>query len=543
MNIRWFFVLPAAYAVCGALPAQVTFDRILHATNEPQNWLTYSGGLSSQRFTQLSQIAPANVGSLELQWVFQARSLEKFEATPLVVDGVMYTVQAPNDVVALDAATGRVFWSWSYIPSPETRVCCGRVNRGLAILGDTLFMGTVDAHLVAIDAKNGKPLWDKKVGRAEAGYSMMHAPLIVKDKVIVGIAGGEYGVRGFIAAFDARTGNEAWRFNTVAGPTEPGGDTWQNDAWKTGGGSIWVTGSYDPDLNLTYWGVGNPGPDWNGDSRPGDNLYTDSVVALDPDTGRLKWYYQFSPHDELDYDSVQVPVLADVDWQGKPRKIMYWANRNGLFYALDRTSGQFLMGKPFVDVTWMSGFDEKGRPMRVPGKVPSFEGTLIYPGVQGGTNWYSPSFSPRTGLFYIPTWAGYASVYVKAAEEYKEGNQYMAGMPRSPVPFGRSTQNYRKEDEGYGAIRAIDPKTGERKWEFKMSDITEGGILTTATDLLFSGGREGYFFALDARKGALLWKANLGGAISAGPISYSAGGKQYIAISAGNSLFTFALRQ
>ena len=289
--------------------------------------------------------------------------------------------------------------------------------------------------------------------------------------------------------------------------------------------------------------MGNPAPDWNGDSRPGDNLYTDCVVALDADTGKLKWYYQFSPHDEFDYDSVQVPVLADVDWQGKPRKIMYWANRNGVFYALDRTSGQFLMGKPFVDVNWMNGFDEKGRPMRVPGKVPSLEGTLIYPGNQGGTNWYSPSFSPSTGFFYIPTWAGYASIYVKATDEYKEGNQYAGGTPRSPVPFSRSSQNYRKEDEGYGSIRALDPKTGERKWEFKMSDITEGGILTTASDLLFTGGREGYFLALDARKGRLLWKASLGGAISAGPISYSMGGKQYISISAGNSLFTFALRQ
>ena len=300
--------------------------------------------------------------------MFQAHSLEKFEATPLVVDGVMYTVQPPNDIVALDAATGRVFWSWSYIPSQETRVCCGRVNRGLAILGDTLYMATVDAHIVAVDAKNGKPLWDRKVARAEAGYSMMHAPLIVKDKVIVGVAGGEYGIRGFIAAYDAKTGAEVWRFNTVPGPGEAGHETWENDAWKTGGGSIWVTGSYDPDLNLTYWGVGNPGPDWNGDPRPGDNLYTDSVVALDPDTGKLKWHYQFSPHDQFDYDSVQIPVLADVEWQGKPRKIMYWANRNGLFYALDRTSGQFLMGKPFVEVNWMNGFDEKGRPMRVPGK-------------------------------------------------------------------------------------------------------------------------------------------------------------------------------
>src|SRR5215469_13835829 len=247
---------------------------------------------------------------------------------------------------------------------------------------------------------------------------MTLAPLIVKDKVIVGTAGGEYGIRGFLAAYDVKTGKEAWRFYTIPGPGEPGHETWGGDSWKTGGGSVWVTGSYDPELNLTYWGIGNPGPDYNGDARRGDNLYSDSVVALDADTGKLKWYYQFSPHDEFDYDSVQVPVLADMEWQGKDgqkrlRKIMLWANRNGLFYSLDRTTGEFLMGKPFVEVTWMNGFDEKGRPMRLPGAVATAEGTLIYPGNHGGTNWNSPSFSPRTGMFYVGAWAGYSSTFVK----------------------------------------------------------------------------------------------------------------------------------
>ena len=251
----------------------------------------------------------------------------------------------------------------------------------------------------------------------------------------------------------------------------------------------------------------------------------------------------------FDYDSVQVPVLADMEWPGKdgqkrPRKVMLWANRNGLFYALDRTSGEFLLGKPFVEVNWMNGFDEKGRPMRVPGKTPSKEGTLIFPGNQGGTNWYSPSYSPRTGLFYIPTWAGYSSTYVKIPdEEYVEGRRYAGGIPRQPVPFARTTQNFRKEDEGHGAIRAVDASTGERKWEFKMNDVTDAGVLTTASDLLFSGGREGYFFALDARNGALLWKAAVGGAVASGPMTYSVGGRQYVAVAAGNSLFTFALRQ
>jgi alcohol dehydrogenase (cytochrome c) len=532
----------------GSLWAQVSFDRLLNASREPQNWLTYSGGFSSQRHSQLAQITPENVKNLELQWVFQAKSLEKFEATPLVVDGVLYTVQAPNDVMALDAATGRIFWNYSYTPSKDARPCCGRVNRGLAILGDTLFMGTIDAHLIAIDAKNGQPLWNTTVAEAKSGYALTHAPLIVKDKVIVGTAGGEYGIRGFIAAYDVHTGKEIWRFYTIAGPGDPGRNTWGGDSWKTGGGSVWVTGSYDPDLNLTYWGIGNPGPDWNGDSRPGDNLYSDSVVALDPDTGKLKWYYQFSPHDEFDYDAVQIPVLADMEWPGKNgqkavRKVMLWANRNGLFYAIDRTTGEFLMGKPFVEVNWMNGFEEKGRPMRLPGKTPTTEGTLIFPGNQGGTNWYSPSFSPNTGLFYIPAWVNYSSVYVKYKEEYEEGKRYASGLPRSSVPFTRAPENFRKEEEGYGAVLAVDAKTGEKKWEFKMTDVTDAGILTTASNLLFSGGREGYFFALDGRTGALLWKANVGGTVASGPMTYAVGGRQYVAVAAGNSLFSFALRQ
>ena len=525
------------------LSAQVTFDRLLHADREPQNWLTYSGTMQSQRHSSLTQLTRDNVKNLEMQWVFQARSIEKFEATPLVVDGIMYTTQAPNDVVALDAATGRVFWVYNYNPSPAARPCCGRINRGLAILGDTLFMGTIDAHVIAIDAKSGRPIWNREVANAAAGYALTHAPLVVKDKVILGVAGGEYGIRGFIAAFDAKTGREVWRFHTIPEPGEPGSETWKNDAWKTGGGSVWVTGSYDPDLNLTYWGVGNPGPDWNGDPRPGDNLYTDSVVALDPDTGKLKWYYQFSPHDEFDYDSVQVPVLADMPWKGARRKVMLWANRNGLMYVIDRTSGEFLLGKPFVEVNWMTGFDEKGRPMRAPGKVPTPEGTRILPGNQGGTNWYSPSFSPRTGLFYIPSWVNYDSVYVKQDVEYSEGKIYAGAFPRTPVPFFPTQTEQRKESEGYGAVRAMDPQTGERKWEFKMADVTDSGILTTGTDLLFVGGRDGYFFALDARNGNVLWKVSLGGGVFAGPITYSVNGKQYVAISAGSSLFTFALRQ
>jgi alcohol dehydrogenase (cytochrome c) len=527
----------------GALCGQVSFDRILNANQEPQNWLTYSGTPMSQRHSLLKQVTPQNVKDLEMKWVFQSRSLEKFEATPLVVDGIMYTVQAPNDVIALDPVTGREFWSYAYAPSPLARPCCGRVNRGVAVVGDTLFMGTIDAHLIAIDAKNGRPLWNTEVAKPESGYAITHAPLVVKDKVIVGTAGGEFGIRGFIAAYDVKTGKEVWRFYTIPGPGEPGNETWSGDSWKTGGASVWMTGSYDPAANLTYWGIGNAGPDYNGDVRRGDNLYSSCVVALDADTGKLKWYYQFSPHDEFDYDAVQVPVLADLQWQGRPRKAMLWANRNGFFYVLDRTTGEFLLGKPFVEVNWANGFDEKGRPMRVAGKVPTPEGTVIFPGNQGGTNWYSPSFSPSTGLFYIPSWVNYSSVYIKADAEYEEGKRFVGTSPRSLIGgLQQQKINTRKDDEGYGAVRAIDPLTGDRKWEFKMNDVTDAGILTTASDLLFSGGREGYFYALNARNGELLWKSTVGGAIASGPMSYAVNGKQYVAVSAGNSLFVYGLR-
>lgn len=527
----------------GCLFAQVSSDRLLQANATPQDWLMYSGTYLSQRYSTLDQITAANVSNLEQKWIFQARSLEKFEATPLVVDGILYTVQAPNDIVALDAATGRIFWIYSYSPAPQARLCCGRVNRGLAILGNTLFMGTIDAHIIAVDAKNGHLLWDTKVADPLAGYAITLAPLVVKDKVIVGTAGGEYGIRGFLAAYDVHSGKEVWRFNTIPGPGEKGHETWAGDSWRHGAGSIWVTGSYDSDLNLTYWGIGNPGPDWNADMRRGDNLYTDCAVALDADTGKLKWYFQFTPHDDFDFDSVQVPVLADLDWKGAKRRVLLWANRNGFFYVLDRTDGEFLQGTPFSKVTWAKGLDEKGRPMRQANMVPTPEGKRIYPGNQGGTNWYSPSYSPHTGLFYIPTWDNYYSVYVKEKIQFHQGRLFTGPVPKSPVPLIRPPQlETRSQEDGYGAIRAFDPQTGERKWEYKLTDVTDSGILTTASDLLFVGGREGYFMAMNARNGALLWKAGVGGQVSSGPISYSVNGKQYVAISAGNSLFVYGLR-
>ncbi len=538
----------ALLLLSNAAAAQITADRLRNAADEPHNWLTYSGNYSSTRHSRLDQITPANTADLGLAWVFQAQSLENFAATPIVVDGVMYVTQAPNDVVALDAKTGRVFWVYEYVPSRDARPCCGRVNRGLAILGDTLFMATIDAQLIAIDSVTGRPIWQTEVGDPAQGYAMTVEPLVVEDKVIVGVAGGEYGIRGYIAAYDAATGEEAWRFYTIPGPGEPGHDTWEGDSWRHGGAPVWLTGSYDPELNLTYWGIGNPGPDWNPEQRRGDNLYSDCVVALDADTGALRWYFQFTPNDAYDFDAVQIPVLVDLETEdNRVIKAMFWANRNGFFYALDRVTGRFLNGRPFVTVNWAEGLDDSGRPIQ----TPQPPGAVTFPGVQGGTNWYSPSYSPATGLFYLSAWENYGSVFTPTddPDEYREGQLFLGGRPLPPIAGAAAPPALRRGHvnrwtgaTGTGAVIALDPRTGQQQWKFEMSDVTTSGILTTASHMLFTGGREGYFYAFDARDGEMLWRTTLGGVVHNGPMSYEAGGTQYVAVAAGNALFAFALR-
>ncbi len=527
---------------------QVSSDRILHADAEPGNWLTYNGTYKSQRYSTLDEITTANVGDLEMKWMLQDQVFGAWQSNPIVVDGVMYLTERPNDVMAVDAKTGRMYWLYRYTPSPNARVCCGANNRGVAVLGDTLFMGTLDAHLIAIDAKNGQPLWNVELADVRLAYSVTMAPLVVNDKIIVGVGGGEFGIRGFIAAYEPATGKEIWRFYTVPGPGEPGHDTWAGDAWRSGGGSVWVTGSYDPALNLTYWGIGNPGPDWNPDQRPGDNLYTDSVVALDADTGELKWHFQFTPNDAYDYDSVQVPVLVDMDWQGVPSKLMLWANRNGYFYVLDRATGRFLLGQPFVKVNWASGLDANGRPIQ----TPQPPGMPTWPGNQGGTNWYPPSFSPRTGLFYFSAWKDYATIYRREESTYQPGRNFSGGgfTVLAPVPGAptigigrRGPINNWTDAVGSGVVMAMDPQTGQPKWTFDQFDVSDAGMLTTATDLLFTGGREGYFMALDARSGDLLWKASLGSQIVMAPVTYLVDGKQYVSVISGHTMVTFGLRE
>jgi alcohol dehydrogenase (cytochrome c) len=537
----------AGLFVSGQIGAQVPYDRIVNATEEPENWLTYNGDYMSQRYSRLDQITPDNVTNLELKWILQNQVFGAWQSNPIIADGVMYVTERPNSVMAVDASTGRVFWKFRHTPSENARVCCGANNRGVAVLDDRVFMGTLDARLIALDRINGQPLWNAEVADVNLAYSVTMAPLVVKDKIIVGVGGGEYGIRGYVAAFDAETGEQAWKTYTIPGPGEPGHDSWEGDDWEHGGASVWITGSFDPELNLTYWGVGNPGPDWNAGQRPGDNLFSDSVIALDADTGELEWYFQFTPNDGYDYDSVQVPVLADMAWRGEPKKVMMWANRNGYFYVLDRVTGLFLEGKPFVTVNWSSGLDENGRPI----PTPQPEGMPTYPGNQGGTNWYPPSYSPRTGLFYFSAWENYATIYRAEESEYVPGQAFLGGgfsvlapSPDAPtIGIGRTNPINNWTDEvGYASLKAMDPQTGEAVWSYNQYDVSDSGMLTTATDLLFTGGREGYFHAIDARSGDLIWNVNLGGQIVMAPVTYMVDGIQYVSVISGNGLSTFALR-
>jgi alcohol dehydrogenase (cytochrome c) len=492
-------------------------------------WTTYSGDDSGQRHSPLTQITPANVGRLAVQWLFQSGVTGRFEATPLVRDGIMYVTGPDNHAWALDARTGRQIWQYRRQLPDRLNICCGRVNRGFALRGERLYMTTLDAHLVALDAKTGNVVWDVEIDDHARGYTATVAPLIVKDKVIVGIAGAEYGVRGFIDAFDAETGKRAWRFWTVPEPGQPGGDTWLGDSWRHGGGSTWVTGAFDPALNLVYWGTGNPAPDSFGDVRLGDNLYTDSVVALDADTGKLRWHYQFTPHDVHDWDAVQVPILGELTIDGTPRKVLMTANRNGFFYTLDRTNGTLLRARPFVHTTWAQEIGRDGRPILLPANQIGPEGTVTCPDVAGGTNWMSPSFNPGTGLFYV-TAREVCAKYYAFPQQFLEGHVYWGGafeaIPGQP---------------GYGALRAIDAVTGLVRWEFKYPKPSFGGTLSTASGLVFAGEEDGNVMAFDASSGKNLWRLQTGAALRAAPMSFMLNGRQYVVVLSGATVVALAL--
>jgi alcohol dehydrogenase (cytochrome c) len=537
MNPRPRFTAPVAalltMSAVSLLYAQgITNKDLLDGLANPSRWLTYSGDYTGRRFSPLTQITPANAARLAPQWTFQNGVVNKFEATPIVIDGVMYVTGALNHAWAIDARTGRQMWHYQRQLPTGLKVCCGMVNRGFAVYGDRLFMATLDAHFVALEMKTGKVIYDIEMAPAKDGFAATGAPLVVKDKVIAGIAGGEFANRGFLDAYDPVTGERAWRFYTIPAPGEPASDSWKGEIWQRGGGPTWLTGSYDPELNLLYWGVGNPNPDWDGESRPGDNLYTGSLVALDPDTGTLKWHYQYTPHDTHDWDANEVPVLADIAINGRPRKVVMMANRNGFFYVNDRITGEFLRARPFVHTTWSNEIGRDGRPVLNPDQEPTEAGTVTCPGLYGGTNFMSPSYDPGRGLFFVTA---------------RETCMRFIRRPLSPtaalgnMTLGGSAALVSEPVKSSGALRAIDPTTGETKWEIAYEDAGWAGVLATAGGVVFSADHEGTFFAADSATGKTLYSFQTGAAIYAPPTSYQLDGRQYVVMPSGTTLTAFAL--
>jgi alcohol dehydrogenase (cytochrome c) len=518
----------------------VTSQMLLDGLKDPAQWLMFGGDYTSRRNSPLTQLTPRNVSQLTPQWLFQTPAPAPgrgFESTPVVLDGVMYVTGNFNHAWALDARTGRQIWHYQRTLPDRLRVCCGMVNRGPAVLGDKLYMGTLDAHLVALDRKTGNVVWDATVEEPKNGYSVTLAPLVVKNKVIVGVSGGDYATRGFIDAYDAETGTRVWRFYTIPGAGEPGSETWPGvEPMLRGGGAVWTTGAYDPALNLVYYGTGNPNPDYYGDDRKGDNLYTCSLLAIDADTGKLKWHYQFTPHDIHDWDSTQVPVLGDIVIGGQPRKVVMLANRNGFFYVLDRESGRLLLGKPFTGTKWAREIGPDGRPI-VLEDVGTRENCL--PDQRGGTNFMPPSFDPVRRLFFVTaretcvTWVSTKPETITLGE---------------PTPSG-GARHFQDGAQQYSALRAIDPATGEMRWEHRFrgypSEITldlSGGAMSTASGLVFSGDNDGYLYAFDSASGKELWRFQTGAPVwGVAPITYMLDGVQWVVVPSGVTLTAFAL--
>ncbi len=513
---------------------QVSNKRLLAAGTNPDEWLMYSGSYNGWRHTALAEITPANVAQLSMHWVKQFDIDDSnIEATPLLIDGTIFAVTDPGHVLALDARTGAINWEYKR-PIPSGLPIEFRVNRGLAVQGGTLFFGSLDGYLVAINASDGKVIWQTLVASPSDGYSITGAPLVVNRSVVVGIAGGEFGARGFLAAYDVSTGQQQWKFNTIPGPGEVGHETWENDAWKSGGGATWITGSYDPSTDLLYWGVGNPSPGFSGDVRPGDNLFTDSVIALHAATGRLAWYFQFTPHDEQDRDAAQTPVLADLLIKGGVRKVICWPNRNGFYYVLDRVTGEFLAGAPFVEVSWAKGLTSTGRPILSNFARVSAEGRSISPGIDGGTNWQNPAFDPKRESIFIPATES-SSVFTKLP-----ANRVTRGQNGFFVGSGSSQM-----EPSTRKVVALDAATGARKWEYLApsgadSSNPVGGLLSTEGGLVF-GASGGVVFALDADTGREVWRRSLGGRTKSPPISFRVDGRQVVVVAAGRALFEFGL--
>ena len=519
----------------------VTPERLRHPQGEPQNWLMYWGDYQGTHFSPLSQITPANATQLRAAWAAPVPGTTTLETVPVVVDGVMYVTSSgdPLTVMALDARTGRQIWRYSRPQKVTNPYAINPYTRGVSILGHRLYVGTLDAALVSLDARTGLALWETQVADTLDGYSITSPALIVKDKIIIGIAGGEFATRGSIQAFDAVSGRHLWTFHTIPGPGEFGHDTWKGDSWKTGGGATWLTGTYDPELNTIYWPVGNPATQIDRSVRGDlDNLFSDSVVALNPDTGERRWHYQFTPNDGHDWDSVQDMMLVDRVWHGQRRQLLMHADRNAHFYVLDRTTGAFLSGTPFVYQNWNSGFDNTGRPQPVPNSNSSPQGSfLVYPMLGGGTNFQSPSYSPITGWFYLEYAEG-GQQFVSAPAPIERGAQYIGRAIAAGGPAVRGPS----DPAPSAGIKALDPDTGKTVWDFKMfQGSVTNGVIATAGGVLFASIRDGNLVALDAKTGTLLWHFQTGGNNAASPVSYAIDGRQYVALAAGTTIFSFAL--
>jgi alcohol dehydrogenase (cytochrome c) len=495
------------------------------------DWPSYNGGNNGSRYSPLSQVTPANVGKLAPKWIYSLNSA-RLQVTPVVVEGVMYVTSA-NELNALDAGSGREIWRYQ---RPRTKGLIGNaaggVNRGVGVAGDRVFMVTDHAHIIAINRHTGSLLWETEMADWRQNYNATGAPLPVGNLVITGTSGGDEGVRGFVAAFDQATGKEVWRFWTVPAPGERGSETWQGKGIAHPGGTTWMTGAYDAQLDMLYWPVGNPGPDLIGDDRQGDNLYTDSVVALDPKTGALKWHFQFTPHDVWDYDAQEPLALVDATWQGQPRRLLVQANRNGFFYVLDRTNGAFLFGTQYVkNVTWATGLDKAGRPIKVPNMAPSLEGKRVCPSLDGASNWYSASFNPVTGLYYVQT-NDKCGIFTRTPMEWEAGKGFMGGS------FGQAPN-----EPAQRVLRAIDINTGKPKWELPQSGAVNswGGVLSTASGVVFFGEDSGSLMAADGTSGKPLWSFQTSQLWKASPMTYQFDSKQYVAIASGSNIIAFAL--
>jgi alcohol dehydrogenase (cytochrome c) len=496
------------------------------------NWTSYNGDYTGRRYSSLSQINPSNVPQLRAQWVFHAQNTRTLEVTPVVVNGMMF-VTASNDTFALDARTGRVVWHHSY-PISEGLIddASRHINRGVGVWHNRVYMETDNAHLLCLDARSGNLIWDISYAGWNKNYGATSAPLVVKDKVLVGTSGGDDGVRGFVAAYDAVTGKLAWRFWTIPAPGEFGSDSWPGKLYLHGGGTTWMPGTYDAELNTIYWGTSNPAPDFDGEVRPGDDLYTDCVLALDPDSGKLKWYFQFTPHDLFDYDAVETPILIDATYRKESRELLVQADRNGYIYVLDRTNGKFLSATPFVEkLNWAKGIDAQGRPI-LTGIKPTPAGAKICPGYSGATNWYSPSYNESTHTVYFMALEECETYFSGPTEPFEEGKTYYStGVKRIP---GEKSERI---------LIAYSLDTGTVVWKYTQigSGHSSGGTMTTAAGLIFFGDDAGSLEAADARSGKPLWHFNTGQDMSSSPMSYAIDGKQYIAIAAGSDLFSFAL--